>query len=473
MKYNESILTYSIEPIGCTENHGIRPKPKYKYSLVACAKWEEKYICEWIEYHQSIGIDHIYLYSNDDCPEPLYDCIRPYISGSNPFVTFRHYPIPGQQYQMYFHFLRNFSTETEWLMFLDIDEFLCIKGSNYLPQFMAGLPKNIDGIHFNWCCYGNNGYENRPDGHVLINYTKREKNVNAYTKVLIKSEKIPYKEIYQASSAPIMHEYNGLDPSLNMINALGDDVGKYYIDFPSTAMDLLNSDNRKQTLLSVAYIAHFSMKSNADFEIRVLRGTNGDYRSEQIWGTYSQEQRENYHKGTNEVSDYYLHDYWMSQNARAWDLSIFPQSRWINISQNKTATQSSTVHTRHVEEDACRVLSGNLCGKCQNHTALEQNPWWKVDLEAPCLVHEMRLFNRLDGVPERVANFVLEGSVDDLNWFVMTRKNDGIIYGGADGHPYIWIDQTGIQARFLKITIPGKEAYLHFDQIQFFGGSVV
>lgn len=87
-----------------------------------------------------------------------------------------------------------------------------------------------------------------------------------------------------------------------------------------------------------------------------------------------------------------------------------------------TATQISTVHAGTVEEDARRVLSGNLCGKCQNHTALEHNPWWEIDLESICLVHEMRLFNRLDGVPERVANFVLQGSLDNQEWFVMTRK---------------------------------------------------
>lgn len=472
MKYSEAVLTYAIEPLGCTEKHGIRPKPKYQYSLVACAKWEEKYICEWLEYHRSIGIDHIYLYSNDDCPDLIYDRIRPYISEPNPFVTFRHYPISGQQYQMYFHFLRNFSTETEWLMFLDIDEFLCIKGSNFLPTFMADIPKEIDGIHFNWCCYGNNGYQDRPDGSVLINYTRHEKWANPYTKVLIRSKKIPYREIYRTSRSPIMHEYNSLDQNLNMINVLGDDVRKYYDNFPETAWNILNSNDRKEKLLSVAYVAHYSMKSDADFEIRVRRETGGDYTSEKVWGTYSQEQRANYHETTNEVSDSYLHDYWVAQTERAWDFSVFPQAQWENISQNRTATQSSTVHQGSVEEDACRVLSGNICGKCQNHTALEHNPWWKIDLESVCLVHEMRLFNRLDGVLERVANFVLQGSVDDQEWFVMTRKNDGIIYGGADGHPYIWSDQDGIQARFLKITILGESTYLHFDQIQFFGESV-
>jgi len=33
--------------------------PKHKFSLVACARWEEKDILEWIDYHRLIGVDHI------------------------------------------------------------------------------------------------------------------------------------------------------------------------------------------------------------------------------------------------------------------------------------------------------------------------------------------------------------------------------------------------------------------------------
>lgn len=79
----------------------------------------------------------------------------------------------------------------------------------------------------------------------------------------------------------------------------------------------------KTKILTVAYVAHFSMKSDTDFELRIQRGTSGDYRSELVWGTYSQEQRTNYHETTNEISDLYLHEYWLSQTARAWDFSIF------------------------------------------------------------------------------------------------------------------------------------------------------
>ncbi|MFT8991218.1 MAG: glycosyltransferase family 2 protein, partial [Gluconobacter albidus] len=472
MNLDHNLATYTKEPIGCTVNNGIFPDPKYKFSLVACARWEDEYICEWINYHRSIGIDHIYLYSNDDSPERIFSLILPYISGDNPFVTFRHYPIIGQQYQMYFHFLRNFSTETEWLMFLDIDEFLCLKGHNSLPFFMKTILHNIDGIHFNWCCYGNNRHKKRPSGSVLLNYTRRENGVTPYTKVLIRSKSIPYHEIYKKSSSPIMHEYNSLDKNLNMVNVLGEDTSNYYENFPDDAWSILNSENRRQKFLSIAYIAHFTIKSEDDFDRRVQRGTQGDYNSEKIWGTYSLEQRENYLAMTNSTYDDYLHNYWKSIINRSWEYSIFPYCRWDIISKHKSATQISTVHPGSVDEDAQRVLSGNLCGKSQNHTALENNPWWQVDLGAVYKVHEMRLFNRLDGVVERVANFILDASINGNTWFVVMRKNDNVNYGGADGSPYIWVDIDGIEARFLRLTIPHDNTYLHFDQIQFFGNEI-
>jgi hypothetical protein len=68
---------------------------RYKYSLVATARWEENDIVEWIQYHKSVGFDHIYIYSNDDDPYPTYRVIESYIYGPNPFVTFRHYPKRG------------------------------------------------------------------------------------------------------------------------------------------------------------------------------------------------------------------------------------------------------------------------------------------------------------------------------------------------------------------------------------------
>jgi hypothetical protein len=88
------------------------PMAKHHFSLVACARWEEMQIQEWLEYHKSIGFDHVYLYSNDDDPTRLFRAVAPYTYGTEPFVTFRHWPCVGEQVPIHLHFLETFKHET-------------------------------------------------------------------------------------------------------------------------------------------------------------------------------------------------------------------------------------------------------------------------------------------------------------------------------------------------------------------------
>lgn len=186
--------SYPFLPRAVAENHGQWPAPKYRFSLAACARWEARYISEWLSYHRSIGIDHVYLYCNDDDPSELYQAVLPFLNGNEPFVTFVHYPFPGLQFQMYFHFARNYIHETEWMMFLDVDEFLFIRSKEDINRFVQGFPSDMDALYFNWCSFGSNGHKTRPIGSVLLNYTRREETATPFTKVFIKSNKFPYKE---------------------------------------------------------------------------------------------------------------------------------------------------------------------------------------------------------------------------------------------------------------------------------------
>ena len=128
-----------------------RPTSKYEFSIVACARWEETSIQEWVEYHKSIGFNHIYLYSNDDNPSALFRAIASYTYGADPFVTFLHWPQVGQQVQIYLHFLKTFKQETTWFSFLDIDEFFVLKEINNIARFMKGYEAFVDCLYFNWC----------------------------------------------------------------------------------------------------------------------------------------------------------------------------------------------------------------------------------------------------------------------------------------------------------------------------------
>lgn len=39
---------------------------KNTIAVIACAKQEELYICEWIEWNINIGVDHIFICDNND-----------------------------------------------------------------------------------------------------------------------------------------------------------------------------------------------------------------------------------------------------------------------------------------------------------------------------------------------------------------------------------------------------------------------
>ena len=85
---------------------------------------------------------------------------------------------------MYKHFLRANAEEVEWLLFLDIDEFVVLKQHTNVDAFIRAYEREADAIYLNWVMFGNNGFVDRPQGSILRRYIKRDRFVNPYTKVL-------------------------------------------------------------------------------------------------------------------------------------------------------------------------------------------------------------------------------------------------------------------------------------------------
>lgn len=111
-------------------------KKKYNLSVCAMFKNESKNIREWIEYHRIIGVDHFYLYENG-ANDGFMKVLRPYINrkmvtlipwpdniqkqeGENLYKWSLSTQIPAYENAIILH-ARN---DTEWLIFLDIDEFI-------------------------------------------------------------------------------------------------------------------------------------------------------------------------------------------------------------------------------------------------------------------------------------------------------------------------------------------------------------
>ena len=144
-----------------------------------------------------------------------------------------------------------------------------------------------------------------------------------------------------------------------------------------------------------------------------------------------------------------------------------------NLALGRRATQSSVSPWSQAstpEEDAARVVSGVWTNDYNCHTALEDRPWWRVDLELVCRIRQVRIYNRLTnlGMMQRTNRFEIHVSDDDANWRTAFRKDDDILVHGRRQMPFIWTPENEIRARFLRIQLLGL-TYLHLQQVEVFG----
>lgn len=127
---------------------------QYKVSACLIIKDEGRYLAEWLAWHAAQGVEHFYLYDNgsrrpvpEDIPETFRDrCTVVDWSGNH-----RH-----PQMDAYADCLERFGPETEWLAFIDADEFLRVVDGTALPDFLDGYP-DADALLVKWLVYNANG----------------------------------------------------------------------------------------------------------------------------------------------------------------------------------------------------------------------------------------------------------------------------------------------------------------------------
>jgi hypothetical protein len=287
--------------------------PRYAQVLVACARWETACIAEWIAYHRHLGFDHLYLYCNDDDPAELYEAVLPFMSGPHPYVTFHFHRPLGEQKQMYLHYLKNYKADTEWFMFLDIDEFLRLPRHRTIAEFLAEHGPAADGIYFNWSSFGNNFHHERPAGSVLLNYTRRAASIyNGSAKVITRAAAIALDRLALGPRSDFWHYWDSLENfySLRLQNVLGEPVYDY-CDNPAKWDAYLHRPEIHERLRNTGIIHHYAYKSLRDFQRRTARGTAGDFAGQATAAQhYDNGQGAALMALMNEVEDRSLHDLW-------------------------------------------------------------------------------------------------------------------------------------------------------------------
>lgn len=112
------------------------------------------------------GVQHFYIYDNNSI-----DDIVPQLVPYAALITYTKWPMLDQQQRLaYRDCLDKHGSSSQWMAFIDVDEFIVYKGTGTLLDYLQSR-SNDNGIMMQWVIFGTSGHRLRPSGLVIENYT--------------------------------------------------------------------------------------------------------------------------------------------------------------------------------------------------------------------------------------------------------------------------------------------------------------
>ena len=144
-------------------------RPKYKLVVVAIFKNEAQGIREWLQHHIEQGVDHFYMINNDSTDNWESQVV-------DMPVTIYTDPEKYKQVQHYNdYFLDTVKTTAEWVMVIDIDEFVYVpKGKGKITDVLDKYDSSVGVIKMRWKMFGSNGHVVQPES-IRGGFTTRKK----------------------------------------------------------------------------------------------------------------------------------------------------------------------------------------------------------------------------------------------------------------------------------------------------------
>lgn len=155
---------------------------KYFLSICAIVKNEAPYLSEWLAFHRLQGVEHFYIYHNDD---ERYLTFYAFSAQNSEYrdITYIPWPGPAQQNLAYQDCLVEYGHESEWIAFIDVDEFLW-SPAELLMFSLHKASKQIAAFAVHWMLFGSNGHKEKTDGLVIERFTRRAGSVNHHCKCI-------------------------------------------------------------------------------------------------------------------------------------------------------------------------------------------------------------------------------------------------------------------------------------------------
>lgn len=181
---------------------GSKPVPisAYQYDFAICSLFrdEARFLKEWIEFHQLLGVQHFYLY-NHLSQDEYQEVLNPYIQkGIVELVQIQKEPANVHEWHdvqlwAYNDAVVKARGKVKWLAILDSDEFLFPTHQNNLVEFFKKYEgmAHIGGVCVNWVMFGTSFVAKVQEDQLMIEtLTLCEKKGYDHFKSIVRPERV-------------------------------------------------------------------------------------------------------------------------------------------------------------------------------------------------------------------------------------------------------------------------------------------
>ena len=172
---------------------------KYYSSICLIIRDENEYLQEWIRYHLALGITHFYIYDHN-CKVPVTETLQTRLKAlQRSTITVidwsgRHVHAQGEAYA---HCLSHYASETEWLAFIDTDEFIVLHEDRRINDFLERY-EQYGGIYMNWIMFNANNQVRQESAPVMERFTQTCPDFQHYGKLIVRPDRVRKMYIHEA-----------------------------------------------------------------------------------------------------------------------------------------------------------------------------------------------------------------------------------------------------------------------------------
>lgn len=210
------------KPPHATADYHQHPGERRRLAVVASVRNEASYLLEWIAYHRVVGVDHFFIYDNESNDSTAEILCRLSQAGIVSACFWESKPDINKQVSAYSDAILRFTSDCEWVAFIDADEFIVpTAGASVLDALSDYEQAAAVGVH--WRVFGSAGQQVRSPGLVMDRFTRATESdarPNRHIKTISRGTGLTFANVHMTKNSggpvvamdktPIDYETRGL-----------------------------------------------------------------------------------------------------------------------------------------------------------------------------------------------------------------------------------------------------------------------